>query len=276
MVMEFSVKPWYQIRPNVAMIDVGMAIAAMMRRAPVPEEHEHHQRREDRADDEVLLDAVDRRPDELRLVADDADLVAGRGERRDFGQPLPDGVDDLDGVRARLPADRQQDAGLAVQAGRRVRLGHAVFDRRDVAQEHRMAFALMDDDVAEVRRPTATRPRVRSVMAVRALLDAAAGNLGVLRLERARDVGDGEVVGAQPVGIEQDVDLPGAAADDDDLADAADAFELPAEHLVGVLGDVADRLVGRDRERQDRRRIGIELLDRRLLDGPRQAAAARG
>ena len=28
-VIEFSVKSWYQIRPNVAMIDVGMAIAAM-------------------------------------------------------------------------------------------------------------------------------------------------------------------------------------------------------------------------------------------------------
>ena len=71
-----------------------------------------------------------------------------------------------------------------------------------------MALALADDDVAELLRPTATRPRVRSVMAVRALLDAAAGNLGVLRLQRARDVGDGEVVRAQPVGVEQDVDLP--------------------------------------------------------------------
>ena len=29
-VIEFSVKPWYQIRPKVAMIDVGIAIAAMI------------------------------------------------------------------------------------------------------------------------------------------------------------------------------------------------------------------------------------------------------
>ena len=28
-VIELSVKPWYQIRPNVAMIDVGIATAAM-------------------------------------------------------------------------------------------------------------------------------------------------------------------------------------------------------------------------------------------------------
>ena len=115
-----------------------------------------------------------------------------------------------------------------------------------------------------------TRPRVRSVTAVRALLDAAAGNLGVLRLQRARHVGDRQVVGAQPGGIERDVDLARPAADDDDLADAADALELAAQRLVGVLGDVADRLVGRDRERQHRRGVGIELLDRRLLDGLRQ------
>ena len=117
---------------------------------------------------------------------------------------------------------------------------------------------------------------MRSVIDVRALLDAAAGDLGVLRLQRARDVGDREVVGAQPIGVEPDVDLARAAADDDDLADAADALELAAQRLVGVLGDVADRLVGRHRERQDRRGVRIELLDRRLLDRPAAAAAARG
>ena len=30
MVIELSVNPWYQIRPNVAMMDVGIAMAAMM------------------------------------------------------------------------------------------------------------------------------------------------------------------------------------------------------------------------------------------------------
>ncbi len=103
-----------------------------------------------------------------------------------------------------------------------------------------MAVALADDDVAELGDgvdPAARPQRHRRG----ALFDAAAGNLGVLRLERARHVGDGEVVGAQPVGVDEDVDLPGAAADDHDLADAADAFELAAERLVGVLGDVANR-----------------------------------
>ena len=80
------------------------------------------------------------------------------------------------------------------------------------------------------------------------------------------DVVDRQVVGAQPIGVEPDVDLALAAAEDQHLADAVDALELPPQHLVGVLGDVADRLVRGERERQDRRGVRIELLDRRLLD----------
>ena len=48
-------------------------------------------------------------------------------------------------------------------------------------------------------------------------------------------------------------------------------FDLAAQHLVGVLGDVARparRAVSGDA--QDRRRVGVELLDARLLDGLRQ------
>ena len=93
--------------------------------------------------------------------------------------------------------------------------------------------------------------------------------------ERARDVGDRQVVGAQPIGVEPDVDLPLAAAEDEHLADAVDALELAAQDLVGVLGDLADRLVGAERDAQHRRRVGIELVDARLLDRPAAAAAAR-
>ena len=42
------------------------------RRAQVAQEQQHDERGEDRADDQVLLDVVDRRLDELRRVADDA------------------------------------------------------------------------------------------------------------------------------------------------------------------------------------------------------------
>ena len=101
-------------------------------------------------------------------------------------------------------------------------------------------------------------------------VDAAAGDVGVLRLQRARDVVDGQVVGAQPIGIDPDVDLPLASAEHEHLADAVGALEPAAQDLVGVFGDVADRLLRRHRDRENRRRIGILLLDRRLRDRARQ------
>ena len=50
-VIMLSVKPMYQISPNVAMIEVGMAIAAMIVERRFAEEQQHDERREDRADD---------------------------------------------------------------------------------------------------------------------------------------------------------------------------------------------------------------------------------
>jgi hypothetical protein len=64
-VIRFSVKPMYQISPNVAMIDVGMATGGDDRRSQVGEEQQHDQRGENRPDDEMLFDVVDRRFDEL-------------------------------------------------------------------------------------------------------------------------------------------------------------------------------------------------------------------
>ena len=88
-VIVLSVKPMYQIRPNVAMIDVGIAIAAMIVERTFVEEQQHDERGEDRADDQVLLDVVDRRFDELRRVADDAQLVAGRQRRLELVRAAP-------------------------------------------------------------------------------------------------------------------------------------------------------------------------------------------
>ena len=81
MVMEFSVNPWYQIRPKVAMIDVGIAIAAMMVERQFQRNTSTTAAARIEPSDEVFLDAVDRRPDELGEVANDADLVSLGRER---------------------------------------------------------------------------------------------------------------------------------------------------------------------------------------------------
>ena len=184
-----------------------------------------------------------------------------------------DRFDDLDGVGARLPPDLEQHRRGAVDVGDRLGLGLAVFDARDVGDADRMAVLLAHDDVVELRdrlHPAAGAQRDR----LRALVDASAGHFDVLRLQRPRDVVDGQVVGAQPIGVEPDVDLALPAAENQHLADAADAFELAPEHLVGELGDVAHRLLGAERDAEHRRRVRIELVDARLID--RCAAAAAG
>ena len=127
-VIMLSVKPMYQMRPNVAMIDVGMAMAEMIVERRFVRNSKHDERREQRADDEVFFDVVDRRFDELGAVADDAQLVAGRQRLRGRLELFLDAVDDLDGVGARLPADVQQHRARAVDVRDRVGVGHAVFD----------------------------------------------------------------------------------------------------------------------------------------------------
>ena len=58
-------------------------------------------------------------------------------------------VDDRDGVRARLLADREHDRGLPSMLAAGLGLLLAVFDVRDVAHEDRVAVDVADDDVAQ-------------------------------------------------------------------------------------------------------------------------------
>ena len=132
-----------------------------------------------------------------------------------------------------------------------------------------MAVFLPYDDLVEVGDGLDASARAQRER-LRTLIDAPAGDFDVLRLQRARHVGDGDVVRPQPIGIEPHVDLALPSAEDQDLADAVDAFQLPAKHLVGVLRDVADRLVRAERETEDGRRIRIHLVDARLLNRFRQ------
>ena len=226
-------------------------------------------RRQHRADDEVLLHAGDRRLDELRFVAHDAQRVAGRQRRLQIGQALLDVVGDFHRVGARLLADLEQHRGHAVHAGLGGRLGHAVFHPRHVAQAHGMPGHFAQHHVAEgVHRLEAAARAQRHRL--RALIEASAGHVGVLRRQRPRHVVDRQPLRAQQRGVEPHVDLALAAADDQHLADAVGALEPPAQHLVGELGDVAHGLVGGDGHGDDRRRRRVELLDRGLQRRARQ------
>ena len=104
-----SVKPMYQISANVAMIEVGIEMAAMIveRRLPRNSSTTNAARSEPtiRCSCDAAIDASMN----SRLVADDAQLVAGRQDACcSVGEALLDVVDDFHGVGAGLLADLQQ------------------------------------------------------------------------------------------------------------------------------------------------------------------------
>jgi hypothetical protein len=239
------------------------------RRAHVAQEQKHDGGGEHRAEHQVLLHRPDRVLDELRLVARDVDRVAGGQLRPQFGEALFDPPNDLDRVGAALLAHVEQHRRLAALVPGRLGLGHAVFDRRDVAQPHRVALARGDDELAErLDRldPAARAQRERAA----ALLDAPGRNFDVLRGERPIDVDDREPEFLQPRRVDEHVNLPPPAAQDGHLADAADGLEPAAQDLVGELGDVAHVVVRRQGERQHGGGVGVELGDRGRVDARRQ------
>ena len=141
--------------------------------------------------------------------------------------------------------------------------------RRHVGHRDGVAVAHPHDDLAELLDRLHPSPGAdRQVL--RSLLEPASRNLDVLRLQRPGDLRHGEVVGAQTVGIEPQVDLPAAAANHQHLADAGHGLEAAAQHLVRVLRDLLDRPRGGHREPEHRRRVHVHLLDDRLQDRARQ------
>ena len=239
------------------------------RRSQIREEQQHDQCRQNGPDNEVLFDVVDGGFDEIRRVAHDPHRVAGRQRRFETRQSILDRANDFHGVGAGLPPDLQQHRADAVDVRERIGLRLAVLHARHVADANGMAFLLSNDDVGEFGdglHATARAQRDR----LRSLIDAAPGDLDVLRLQCAGDVGDRQVVRAEPIAVEPDVDLPLPSAEHDHLADAVDAFQLAAQHFVRVLRDVSNRLLRAQREAEHGRGVGIHLVDARLLNGFRQ------
>ena len=139
----------------------------------------------------------------------------------------------LDGVLAGLLGDDQRDGGHAVEAGGGARLLVAVLGEADVGDLDDVAVAVGDGDLVELRGVGhAAGGADREFLG--AGVEAAAGQLQVLRADGVEDVGDGEVVGAQPVGIDHHVNLAARAADDGDLADALGVLELLLDLLSAI------------------------------------------
>ncbi len=150
-------------------------------------------------------------------------------------------------------------------------LGHAVLDPGDVAHPDRIAGARPRPGCRRTPRPC---PRGRRCAASGRAAPARPCRRGSgCSAPAARAPGRRrQAVRGQLGGVDDDVDLARPPADDAHLADAGDRLELAPERLVDVLGDVALRAGPDTAMRDDRRGVGIDLLDR---SAARRRGAAR-
>ncbi len=238
--------------------------------AKVAEEQQHDQRGQHRADDEVFLDALDRGFDELALVTHDAHLVSGR--QRSARAPraasftpftiatvfMPDCFRICSSTvgspltLARVPASAMPSS---MRATSRTSTGCPATSRTTTspnsAGDSRRPRVRIVIDCA----PCSIRPPGTSLFCAWRARETS------LTVRRLRE---------QPLRVEPHVELALASSEDQHLTDALGALELPPQHLVRVLGDVAQRLVGRQRDGEHRLGVGIPLLDGRLGDRSRQ------
>ena len=163
-------------------------------------------------------------------------------------------VEDLDGVRAALARQRQVIGGKAVAQCETARLLPLHADAGDVAQHHRPAIAVGDDQAAKLL----DRHLAQHTHGVLAAADVgeAAGNIGG-RAQRRHDVAQRDAHGRRALGVQRDAHVFGAAALQVDLGHAGDArqqrLDLAADQLM-KFGRVA-RVVGALGAHQQRGRI---------------------
>ena len=129
----------------------------------------------------------------------------------------------------------------------------------------RVATTISENSSGRVSRPTADREFAH------ALLETAARQLEILRAQRRRHVRGRQLVGVETIGIELDLDLPAARAEEDHLADAVDRFHALLDVLLEE-GELDRGQRRRDREHHDRHRVGVLLLHDRRIGGLGQVA----
>src|SRR5690606_2994109 len=184
---------------------------------------------------------------------------------------LAESVDHGDRVGARLLDDREDDDGFAVERSRALGVLLGVAHLGDVADPDHAVLADGDRDVPEVRR-VADAALDAKLERLRAALDVAAGKLDVLGGERPLDVHRGQPEALEPDGIDRDVDLALSAAEDAHPADAVERLDAREDPLIGVLGHLPRGAGGDHGDLQDRRFVGIDLLDLGRVDALRQVS----
>src|SRR5205085_9611340 len=120
------------------------------RRAEVADEDQYDQRRKQRPQNQVLLNRFERTLDEDRLIAHHLDAEVRRQAALNLAQALLNGINDFDGVGARLLAHLEHDSLLAVQSRDGAGFLDAVFNVTDVTHANRRGAEVGDNQVVEI------------------------------------------------------------------------------------------------------------------------------
>ena len=143
----------------------------------------------------------------------------------------------------------------------------------DIGKAHEIAVGLLDDQVVELLRRAQIGLGQHGKLALLAF-DAAGRNLDILAAQRRLDVLRGKVEGGEPLRIEPDAHGILPLAEQADLGNAGNGLELILDVAVGIVGDLERGVpVAGKGKMQDRLRVGLALLDDRLLDLVRQPPA---
>ena len=235
------------------------------------QEQEHDQHREQRAFDDRFLDAGNAALHLIRLRVDEPDLDVLRQARLQRFQRRAEAAAGLDDIGILRLADIDRDRGPAVDPRDRVELLLAVDHICDLAQIHRSAALLRNDDAAELRGvlDLSLYAHDRVTLTPR---DAAGRDVLVGVLHRGHNLIDADAERRQRGGSYLDEYLPCHAPVDDDLRDAGDVLDRLDDRLIGERGELAQ--LDRRREHRERHRGSVVLdLDPdhlRILDVARE------
>ena len=157
----------------------------------------------------------------------------------------------------------------AIKARRRGRFHITVFAASDVADLHYIAVAAGDRDLTKLRGiGNSSRRANRKILC--AFFQSARGEFQILRPQRAENIRNRQVVGAQLVRIHQHVDLAARAPHNPHLTHARCVLQFLFDQLVRDHREIAQRPWRGNHHLQHRRRIRIELLHDRHLGRLRQ------
>ena len=187
----------------------------------------------------------------------------------DLDEPRPHVAAHLHRVRAAELGDPEPDGRLAHGTADSAAVLQAVLDHRDVAQAHRGAVPVGDDEVAEVLDVDRLALGADVHLAVRPL-DAAGGHLEVLALDRGVHVRDGQALRLEARRVVPHPHVAVAEALELDLAHARDRLELGADHVADVVGHEGRRPGAPHRDPHDRLVLGVRLADGRRVHAFRQ------